>query len=118
MDAAELRQLVRHKQAVAIIDTAPPIEFSYPPLIQAAPNVLSQPIDKGTPHIRTFKEAETRDNRLDFEGPLDPADTRPNAGAPMNRVKQLGTSVTNQVAPGRTEDGSSDSAFEQQSMKG
>ena len=118
MDAAELRQLVRYKQAVAIIDTAPPIKFSYPPLIQAAPNVLSQPIDKGTPHIRTFKEAETQDNDLAAESPLEPADTRPNAGKPTNRAKQPRTSVTNQVAPGRAEDGSSDSAFEQQSMKG
>ena len=30
IDAAELRQLVRHRQAVAIIDTAPPIKFPAP----------------------------------------------------------------------------------------
>src|SRR5262249_1698179 len=51
VDAAELRQLVRHKQAVAIIDTAPPIKFSYPPFLQASSAALSQPAYKGTPVI-------------------------------------------------------------------
>lgn len=31
MDHAELRQLVRHTQAVAIIDNVPPVRFSFPP---------------------------------------------------------------------------------------
>jgi type IV secretory pathway TraG/TraD family ATPase VirD4 len=31
-DSSEVRRLVRHKQAIAIIDTAPPIKFRYPPL--------------------------------------------------------------------------------------
>jgi hypothetical protein len=53
----ELRQLVRHKQAVAIIDTALPIKFSYPPFIQAAPEALSLPLYKGTPHIINLKSA-------------------------------------------------------------
>ena len=55
VDAAELRHLARHKQAVAIIDTAPPIKFSYPPFIQAAPEALSLPLYKGTPHIINLK---------------------------------------------------------------
>jgi type IV secretion system protein VirD4 len=58
IDAAELRQLVRHKQAVAIIDTAPPIKFSYPPFIQAAPEALSQPGYKGTPYVIALKRAQ------------------------------------------------------------
>ncbi|MEK6409615.1 MAG: type IV secretory system conjugative DNA transfer family protein [Acidobacteriota bacterium] len=58
VDAAELRQLVRHKQAVAIIDTAPPIKFSYPPFIQASPATLSSPAYKGTPHIINLKGAQ------------------------------------------------------------
>ena len=31
MDAAELRQMVKYKQAVAIISNAPPVRLSYPP---------------------------------------------------------------------------------------
>ena len=51
VDAAELRQFVRHKQAVAIIDTAPPIKFSYPPFIQTSPEALSRADYKGVPRI-------------------------------------------------------------------
>ena len=58
VDPAELRQLVRHKQAVAIIDTAPPIKFSYPPFIQTSPEALSRPDYKGTPHIINLKNAQ------------------------------------------------------------
>lgn len=58
IDAAELRQLVRHKQAVAIIDTAPPIKFSYPPFIHAAPQALSHPGYKGTPYVIALKRAQ------------------------------------------------------------
>ena len=61
VDAAELRQLVRHKQAVAIIDTAPPIKFSYPPFIQASPEALSLSAYKGTPHIINLKKAQKSD---------------------------------------------------------
>jgi hypothetical protein len=58
VDAAELRQLVRHKQAVAIIDTAPPIKFSYPPFIQTSPEALSRPDYKGVPRIINLKNAQ------------------------------------------------------------
>ncbi len=62
IDAAELRQLVRHKQAVAIIDTAPPIKFSYPPLIQAGAETLANPEFKGRPCIIDLKKAEKAGN--------------------------------------------------------
>ena len=65
IDAAELRQLVRHKQAVAIIDTAPPIKFSYPPLVQAAPDGLSQAGYKGLPRVIGFKRAESEAKSLE-----------------------------------------------------
>ena len=58
IDAAELRQLVRHRQAVAIIDTAPPIKFSYPPLIQTAGGTVVGPEFKGRPCIIDLKTAE------------------------------------------------------------
>ena len=59
IDAAELRQLVRHKQAVAIIDTAAPIKFSYPPLIQVGGEALTNPKFKGNPCIIDLKKAES-----------------------------------------------------------
>src|SRR5262249_27372709 len=52
-----LRQLVRHKQAVAIIDTAPPIKFSYPPF---APCSKTSPSFKGTPIVVDFPDAEAQ----------------------------------------------------------
>src|SRR6185436_6764663 len=58
IDATELRQLIRHKQAVAIIDTAPPIKFSYPPLIQAAPDKRSYAGYKGSPQIIDLKTSQ------------------------------------------------------------
>src|SRR5262249_48907130 len=62
IDAAELRQLVRHKQAVAIIDTAAPIKFSYPPLVQAGGDRVANPKFKGRPCIIDLKRAETAAN--------------------------------------------------------
>jgi type IV secretory pathway TraG/TraD family ATPase VirD4 len=51
IDSSEVRQLVRHQQAIAIIDTAPPIKFAYPRFIQAQPEMLSYPAFKGTPFV-------------------------------------------------------------------
>jgi hypothetical protein len=69
IDPAELRQLVRHKQAVAIIDTAPPIKFSYPPLIHAATGALSHADYKGVPRVIGFKRAEMQDKSLETSPP-------------------------------------------------
>jgi hypothetical protein len=60
IDATELRQLIRHKQAVAIIDTAPPIKFSYPPLIQAPPDKRSYAGYKGSPQIIDLKTSQRK----------------------------------------------------------
>jgi type IV secretion system protein VirD4 len=56
IDASELRQLVRHKQAVSIIDTVPPIKFSYPPLVQA--ETIADAEFKGRPCIIDLRKAE------------------------------------------------------------
>ncbi|MFY9572315.1 MAG: TraM recognition domain-containing protein, partial [Blastocatellia bacterium] len=82
VDAAELRQLVRHKQAVAIIDTAPPIKFSYPPFIQASPEALSLPSYKGTAHIINLKEVQKATKP---DGDLSAGSTNP----PRTRVLRL-----------------------------
>ena len=58
IDPAELRQLVRHKQAVAIVDTAPPIKFAYPPFVQPPPDQVSHPAYKGSPHVTDLRTAE------------------------------------------------------------
>jgi type IV secretion system protein VirD4 len=67
IDPAELRQLVRHKQAVAIIDTAPPIKFAYPPF---APAAKANPPFKGTPVVIDFTEAEAHRNSAPGKVPL------------------------------------------------
>jgi len=82
IDPAELRQLVRHKQAVAIIDTAPPIKFSYPPLIQAAPSALSNGDYKGEPHPIGLKRAEMQEKSLERMSPLEPQSSQGSVGEP------------------------------------
>src|SRR5262249_49456901 len=69
IDPAELRQLIRHKQAAAIIDTAPPIKFSYPPF---APTGNVTPAFKGTPIVVDFPEAEAQRNNLAGDSPPKP----------------------------------------------
>jgi multidrug efflux pump subunit AcrA (membrane-fusion protein) len=82
IDPAELRQLVRHKQAVAIIDTAPPIKFSYPPLVQAATDALSHADYKGVPRVIGFRRAETQENSLERMSPLEPQGSQGSVGEP------------------------------------
>jgi type IV secretory pathway TraG/TraD family ATPase VirD4 len=69
IDPTELRQLIRHKQAVAIIDTAPPIKFSYPPLIQASPDKRSYAGYKGSPQIIDLKTSQRRKASLPAHAP-------------------------------------------------
>ena len=82
IDPAELRQLVRHKQAVAIIDTAPPIKFSYPPLIQSATDALSHANYKGVPRVIGFRRAETQETSLERMSPLEPQGSQGSVGEP------------------------------------
>jgi type IV secretory pathway TraG/TraD family ATPase VirD4 len=42
MDATEVRRMVKHRQAVAIIGNAPPVRFSYPSLAKLAGTPLSK----------------------------------------------------------------------------
>ncbi|MGH9762801.1 MAG: type IV secretory system conjugative DNA transfer family protein, partial [Blastocatellia bacterium] len=82
IDAAELRQLVRHKQAVAIIDTAPPIKFAYPPFVQAAPEAVSHAGYKGTPYVIDLRKAEK-----DSKGSAAPV--KPRVAAGNGRIKPV-----------------------------
>jgi hypothetical protein len=56
----ELRQLVRHKRAIALVGYAPPIKFLRAPLFEARPEQLSRAANKGTPYVIDFQTAETQ----------------------------------------------------------
>jgi type IV secretion system protein VirD4 len=107
IDAAELRQLVRHKQAVAIIDTAPPIKFSYPPFVQAAREALSHPVHKGTSDVVDFKTAERKKKGLGPESSIKLVESEYPNGSDSNQVKQLKSSPKKQDAPDQSHQGSS-----------
>jgi type IV secretion system protein VirD4 len=96
IDAAELRQLVRHKQAVAIIDTAPPIKFSYPPFVQAAREALSHPVHKGTSEVIDFRTAEHKKKGLGPETSIKLVDSEQPNGSDSTKIKQLNSSPSNQ----------------------
>jgi hypothetical protein len=57
MDPAELRQMVKHKQCVVIIDSQPPIKASYPPLAMSPQRALA--VDYGEPQLVTLIQGET-----------------------------------------------------------
>jgi hypothetical protein len=52
MDASEVRRMVKHRQAVAIIGNAPPVRFAYPPLAKLDAPPLSQ-------REQTFHQADS-----------------------------------------------------------
>lgn len=52
MDASEVRRMVKHRQAVAIIGNAPPVRFAYPPLAKLDDPPLSK-------REQAFHEAES-----------------------------------------------------------
>jgi len=52
MDASEVRRMVKHRQAVAIIGNAPPVRFAYPPLAKLDNPPLSR-------REQAFHEAES-----------------------------------------------------------
>lgn len=55
-DPTEFRTMPKHKQAILITDTAPPIKFAFPP-IAIEKNVAVAPLF-GKPTVVTFEEAE------------------------------------------------------------
>lgn len=57
MDPTELRQMVKHKQCVVIIDTVPPIMAGYPPFAVRA-NERAMPDNYGPPRLVRLLEAE------------------------------------------------------------
>ena len=56
LDAAELRQMVEHSQAVAITGSAPPVIFGFPPLCKGGP--VAYPLPREVARAIPLKEAE------------------------------------------------------------
>ena len=56
LDAAELRQMVEHSQAVAITGTAPPVIFGFPPLSKSGP--VAHPLPREVARAVPLKDAE------------------------------------------------------------
>lgn len=65
----ELRQLDRHKRAIALVGDAPPIKFRAAPLVQACPEELSRAANKGTPYVIDFQTAEAQYKSVGAEKP-------------------------------------------------
>jgi len=64
IDPAEIRQLPLHRQAITIIETMPPVKWTYPKSVKVGPRSL--PRKYGVPHIVNFLDAEreTTERRL------------------------------------------------------
>ena len=56
LDAAELRQMVEHSQAVVITGTAPPIIAGFPPFSKGGP--VAHSLRREVPHPVSLKDAE------------------------------------------------------------
>ena len=56
LDAAELRQMAEHTQAVAIIGAAPPVKFGFPPCAKDGP--LARPLPRETAQPVSLQDAE------------------------------------------------------------
>jgi len=64
MDPAEIRQLPVHRQAITVIETMPPVKWTYPKSVKVGPRSL--PREYGRPRIVNFLDAEreTTERRL------------------------------------------------------
>jgi len=64
MDPAEIRQLPVHLQAITIVETMPPVKWTYPKSAKTGPRVI--PRRYGMPRIVNFTDAEsmTSERRL------------------------------------------------------
>jgi type IV secretory pathway TraG/TraD family ATPase VirD4 len=117
MDAAEIRQLLRFKQAVAIIDTAPPIKFTYPPFVQATLDELSHATTKGTPTIVSFKRAEIHGRYVADETSVENAASSPNVTELGNTPRQPDTHGPTENEADTAQDDRQAACFEHQSVK-
>jgi type IV secretory pathway TraG/TraD family ATPase VirD4 len=54
------RKLSRHQRAIALVGTAPPTRFMFPPFAWLSPEDRSRPANKGTPYAIDFQTAEAQ----------------------------------------------------------
>lgn len=69
MDPAEIRQLPMHRQAITVIETMPPVKWTYPKSVKVGPRSL--PRKYGVPRIVNFLDAEretTERRSIDVNG--------------------------------------------------
>ncbi|MBA3767754.1 MAG: type IV secretory system conjugative DNA transfer family protein, partial [Acidobacteria bacterium] len=81
IDPAELRQLLKHKQAITIVETMPPVRWTFPPSAKTGPRVI--PREYGRPRIISFLDAEQRtsERRLNAQALAQPGVSEVAAGA-------------------------------------
>jgi len=91
----ELRQLDRHKRAIALVGDAPPIKFLPAPLFQACPEELSRAGNKGTPYVIDFRTAEAQYKSVGAEKSANlignlglPAELFQPQGSPPDEIKE------------------------------
>ena len=61
MDPAEIRQLLVHKQAITIIETMPPVKWTYPKPAKTGPRAM--PRKYGKPEVISFKKVESESSK-------------------------------------------------------
>ena len=63
-----LRNLSRHRRAIALVGFGPPIKFMFPPFAWVSPEDRSRPANKGTPYVIDLQtgEASLRDFSTDL----------------------------------------------------
>jgi hypothetical protein len=89
LDAAELRQMAEHTQAVAIIGSAPPVRFGFPHCVKEGP--LAHPLPRDIAQPLSLNDAEAafamrRSERANEESALATTDLPIPIGAPGNEI--------------------------------
>ncbi len=85
LDAAELRQMAEHTQAVAIIGSAPPVRFGFPHCAKTGP--LAHPLPREIAQPLSLKDAEAAfAMRRSEETGEDTADGQPGGAIQINAV--------------------------------
>jgi type IV secretory pathway TraG/TraD family ATPase VirD4 len=83
LDAAEVRRMVKHQQAIAIIGNAPPVRFSYPPQARLTNAPLSAREKAWLTQPQPAHKTEKTERMVETKAPTAPApalvvtDTRP-----------------------------------------
>ena len=82
LDAAELRQMAEHTQAVAIIGSAPPVKFGFPPCAKDGPAARPLPRDIAQPvPLEEAEAAFARRRSAETQEPLQEEAESPSEGA-------------------------------------